>query len=87
MMSARRAGGGFATVGYRITAEGADILVLESDPAGELWTLTVLPRPGNDRGVMLEPLGPNGYVIAGTVGGTGPAPGRFAVLWLERGGA
>jgi hypothetical protein len=85
MMTFRRANGRFATAGYRITTVGADILVIESDASGELWASTVLEQPGNDRGVMIQPWGPRGYVIAGTVGGTGSGVGRFAVLWVQRG--
>jgi hypothetical protein len=82
MMSAPSPGGGFVTVGYVFTPMGPDIVVSESDAAGNPRSRTVLERPGSDRGVMILVARDGRAVVAGTVGGSSPSTGDFAVLWL-----
>jgi hypothetical protein len=69
MMSAPRPGGGFVTVGYVISPMGPDIVISESDAAGNEQSRTVLERPGSDRGVMILVARDGRAVVAGTVGG------------------
>ncbi|NNG17839.1 MAG: hypothetical protein HKM89_15295 [Gemmatimonadales bacterium] len=83
MMSAPRAAGGYATVGFSMMSAGPDVVILENDPQGSTQTRTVLARPGSDRGVMIVAVRSGGYVLAGTLGGSHPTTGEFAVLWLE----
>jgi hypothetical protein len=82
MMSARRADGGYVSVGFTMPSAPGDVIILESDPEGAIQSRTALERPGSDRGVMITTSDRGGYVLAGTLGGSGGSTGDFAVLWL-----
>lgn len=82
MMSAPRGNGGFVTVGFSMMSAGLDMVILENDAEGATQSRTVLERPGSDRGVMIVAVRGGGYVVAGTLGGSHPTTGEFAVLWL-----
>lgn len=83
MMSIRRAGGGFMTIGYTDAGRAWDVLLLETDESGERVSERTLAFPGPDRGVMIRPATDGGYILTGAF--ASPAGGTdFGVIKLRR---